>query len=116
MTTFDFREDLPVADIRIGKASHLRIYGFADITPQLVGIARRAAAACAASHRGASRRRSRRPDRCNPESEGITRMTTGGRSNVWWAPLPDRRPRNKNFCGGFGSFFLWSQDVTRGRR
>jgi hypothetical protein len=35
---FDFTNDLPVADIRIGSNSHMRIYGFADIEPRLVEV------------------------------------------------------------------------------
>lgn len=36
--TFDFRTELPTADIRIGPQSHMRIYGFADIEPRLVEV------------------------------------------------------------------------------
>ena len=35
---FDFTNDLPVADIRIGPNSHLRIYGYRDIEPRLVEV------------------------------------------------------------------------------
>jgi hypothetical protein len=34
----DFRIELPIADIQIGNRQHLRIYGFADITPPLVEL------------------------------------------------------------------------------
>jgi hypothetical protein len=34
----DFRNELSVADIRIGPNSHMRIYGFADIEPRLVEV------------------------------------------------------------------------------
>jgi hypothetical protein len=32
------RDDLPVADIRIGPAQRIRIYGFADLSPPLVEL------------------------------------------------------------------------------
>jgi hypothetical protein len=35
---FDFRNDLPVADIRISGQSRMRIYGFSDIEPRLVEV------------------------------------------------------------------------------
>jgi hypothetical protein len=35
---FDLRDELPLADIRIGATQYLRIYGFADIEPRLVEI------------------------------------------------------------------------------
>lgn len=34
----DFRTELPVADVQIGPASFIRIYGYADITPCLVEV------------------------------------------------------------------------------
>jgi hypothetical protein len=38
MRSFDFTKELPVADIRIGARSHLRIYGFNDIAPALIEL------------------------------------------------------------------------------
>jgi hypothetical protein len=35
---FDFRCDLPAADVQIGLHSHMRIYGFSDIEPRLVEV------------------------------------------------------------------------------
>jgi hypothetical protein len=34
----DFRIELPTADVPIGKRQHVRIYGFADITPPMVEL------------------------------------------------------------------------------
>jgi hypothetical protein len=34
----DFMNELPVADIRIGRTQYLRIYGYADIEPRLVEL------------------------------------------------------------------------------
>lgn len=36
MSDSDFRAELPLADVKLGATSSIRIYGFADIEPRLV--------------------------------------------------------------------------------